>query len=185
MNNRFRVLVKRCCLVAGLLLMMCISSAGNVQAIDLTSAEKYWLTYLREEEKLARDVYTHLYDKWGAQIFNTISASEQKHMDAIKTLLVRYGIPDPAADKAEGVFTNQDLQALYNKLIQDGSVSLVEALKVGVDIEETDIADLNEAIAAARRRDIKNVYGNLLQGSLNHLKAFVSNLANYGVTYEP
>lgn len=184
MRNIFKLAAKKC-IIVGLLLLMCIASAGVVQAVELTSAEKYWLTYMREEEKVARDVYSVFYEKWGGQLFNNISASEQKHMDAIKTLLVRYGVPDPAEGKAQGEFTNPDLQALYDKMILEGSVSLVEALKVGVDIEEADIADLNEAIASARRRDIKNVYGNLLQGSLNHLKAFVSNLANYGVTYEP
>ena len=78
-----------------------------MQAVDLTDSEKYWLTYMREEEKLARDVYIFLYDKWGSQIFNNISVSEQTHMDAIKTLLDRYGIPDPVADKGPGVFTTR------------------------------------------------------------------------------
>jgi hypothetical protein len=66
-----------------------------------------------------------------------------------------------------------------------GKRSLVEALKVGVFIEETDIDDLTAAIASTNRKAIKTVYGNLLQGSLNHLKAFVSNLAKLGVVCEP
>ncbi len=53
------------------------------------------LVYLREEEKLARDVYLHLYNTWGQWIFENIAASEQQHMDAVKTLLDRYGIHDP------------------------------------------------------------------------------------------
>ena len=185
MTDRFKVDARKWLVVGGLLLLMSITSVGFVQAADLTDAEKSWLTYMREEEKLARDVYTLMYDKWGSQVFNSISGSEQTHMDAIKTLLDRYGIPDPAAGKGPGEFTNQDLQDLYNTLIEDGSVSLVEALKVGVVIEETDIDDLNAGIAATKRKDIKTVFGNLLQGSLNHLKAFVSNLALQGVVYEP
>jgi hypothetical protein len=185
MKDRLKILAKKWFVLGGLLLLTGISSVGNVQAVDLTATEKYWLTYMREEEKLARDVYLFLYDKWNSRIFTNISASEQTHMDAIKTLLVRYGIPDPAADKGQGEFTNQELQDLYNDLIQQGSISLVEALKVGVFIEETDISDLNEGIASTRRKDIKTVYSNLLQGSLNHLKAFVSNLANNGIIYEP
>lgn len=185
MNGTFKTLATKCLILAGLFLSIFITTAGSARAIDLTAAEKYWLTHMREEEKLARDVYTTMYNRWGYHAFNNIAASEQKHMDAVNTLLIRYGVPDPAADKAPGEFTDPDLQALYNKLILDGSVSLIDALKVGVDIEETDIADLNEAIAATRRKDIKTVYGNLLQGSLNHLKAFVSSLASYGVTYEP
>jgi len=183
--NRFKVDTKKWLVISGLLLLMTIMSVGFVQAVDLTDTEKSWLTYMREEEKLARDVYIFMYEKWGSQIFSNISVSEQTHMDAIKTLLDRYGILDPAAGKGLGVFTNQDLQDLYNTLIEDGSVSLVEALKVGVVIEETDIDDLNAGIASTKRKDIKTVYNNLLRGSLNHLKAFVSNLAIQGVVYEP
>jgi len=134
---------------------------------------------MREEEKLARDVYLFLYDKWHSRIFKNISVSEQTHMDAIKTLLDRYGIPDPAANKGPGEFTNSQLQALYDELIQDGSGSLVDALEVGVFIEETDIEDLNAGIASSTHKDIITVFSNLLSGSLNHLSAFNSNLARY------
>jgi len=180
MKHALKVLV-----VGGLLVLVGITSAGSVRAAGLTDEEVYWLTYMREEEKLARDVYLFLYDKWGSPIFSKISASEQTHMDAIKALLDRFGIADPANGQSRGAFTNQDLQALHDDLIKQGSVSLVEALKVGVFIEETDIDDLNAGIASTNRNAIKTVYSNLLQGSLNHLKAFVSNLANQGVVYEP
>ena len=86
---------------------------------------------------------------------------------------------DPAADNGIGEFTNPDLQQLYDDLIQQGSISRAEALKVGVIIEKTDIDDLNEAIATAEHNDIKTVYRNLLQGSLNHLDAFESSLVKY------
>jgi hypothetical protein len=154
-------------------------SAVNSKITALTDEEIQWLTYMREEEKLARDVYLSLYDKWNMRIFGTIAASEQKHTDAVNTLLVGYGIPDPAAGNARGEFTNPALQDLYDQMIQQGSVSKVEALKVGVFIEETDIDDLNAAIATATHKDIKTVYSNLLKGSLNHLDAFESQLAKF------
>ena len=151
-------------------------SAASIQVAPLTDEEIQWLTYMREEEKLARDVYLSLYDEWNMRIFSNIAASEQKHTDAVKTLLVRYGIPDPAAGNARGEFMNPDLQDLYDHLIQQGNVSKVEALKVGVFIEETDIDDLNAAIATTTHKDIKTVYNNLLQGSFNHLASFESQL---------
>ena len=150
---------------------------SSVQTVALTDDENYWLTYMREEEKVARDVYLYLNEKWNVRIFKNIAASEQTHMDAIKTLLDTYTIPDPAAGKGIGEFTNPDLQKLYDDLIREGSISKVEALKVGVIIEETDIDDLTEGIATTRHNDIKTVYSNLLQGSLNHLDAFESTLA--------
>ena len=155
------------------------SQTVPLQVTGLTTDEKYWLEHMREEEKLARDVYTSLGNKWNIPVFNNIAASEQTHMDSVKTLLDRYGIPDPAAGKAPGVFTSPDLQKLYDDLIMQGSVSSVEALRVGVLIEEVDIKDLNEAIALSQHSDITTVYNSLLQGSQNHLNAFQSNLARY------
>ena len=154
-------------------------SAASVQVTPLTDEEVQWLTYMREEEKLARDVYLTLNDEWNMRIFSNIAASEQQHMDAVKTLLVRYGIPDPAAGTDQGEFRNTTLQELYDQLIQQGSISKVEALKVGVIVEETDIDDLNAAIATTTHKDIKTVYSNLLEGSLNHLDAFESQLAKF------
>jgi hypothetical protein len=152
--------------VGGLLLLMSITSVGFVQAAALSADEISWLTYMREEEKLARDVYIYLYNMHGSTIFYNISNSEQTHMDAIKALLDRYGITDPAEEKGVGEFTNPEFKILYDALIGRGDDSLVEALLVGVFIEETDIQDLEVAIGLATRRDIKKVYSNLLQGSL-------------------
>lgn len=142
---------------------------------------------MREEEKLARDVYIYLHNMYGSRIFSNLSVSEQTHMDRIKDLLDRYEITDPVGNNGLGVFESDKLQALYTKLTQDGGVSLVDALKVGVFIEVTDIDDLTEGIAATTPapRDIIRVYSNLLDGSLNHLDAFCSDLAKQGVTDIP
>ncbi len=189
MRDQLKAATRRWFVVGGLLMLMAIISfaavlqaGGQAQAASLTTTERDWLTYMREEEKLARDVYLFLYDEWGSRIFARIAASEQTHMDALKTLLGKYGIADPAAGKAPGEFSDPKFEILYNELTQRGNVSLVEALKVGVLIEEIDIDDLNAAIASTTRSDIKRVYGNLLQGSLNHLDAFNFNLAKLGAT---
>ncbi len=145
---------------------------STVQVTGLSEAEKASLIYMREEEKLARDVYLSLYNKWRMPIFKNIAMSEQKHMDAVKSLLTKYGVADPAAKTSVGKFTNTELQGLYNQLVKQGSVSREGALKVGVLIEEVDIRDLKAGIDSTKHSDIKNVYTNLLQGSKNHLSAF-------------
>ncbi len=151
----------------------------------LTDAEIADLVFMREEEKLARDVYLTLYDMWGVQTFSSIAASEQSHTDSIKNLLATYGIADPVVDDTVGVFVNADLQALYTQLVATGSTSLVDALKVGAAIEEIDIADLYEAMAATAQPNILQVYSRLLSGSENHLRGFVSALSAQGVEYAP
>jgi hypothetical protein len=163
------------------------SDALNQVTTDtLSAAEIEGLLYMREEEKLARDVYLTLYEKWGMRIFQNISGSEQTHMDAVKTLLDRYDLEDPAAGTVVGVFTNPTLQELYEQLIDEGSRSLADALRVGATIEEIDILDLEERIAQTDKSDIQLVYENLMRGSRNHLRAFVSTLERQvGEIYQP
>jgi len=144
------------------------------------------LIFVREEEKLAHDVYNVLYDQYGLNIFANIANSELKHTDAIKLLLDRYGLDDPVGDNGPGEFTNEDLQTLYNDLIDSGSQSLTDALLVGLAIEEIDILDLEEAMARTELPAILKVYGNLLNGSHNHLRAFVSTYESQtGEVYVP
>ena len=146
-------------------------------AASLSDQETAALLFMREEEKLARDVYIQMYQKWRLPIFKNISKSEQTHMDAIKALLDRYGLPDPAADAGIGEFQNAELQKLYGDLLQVGMGSLKEALEVGVAIEEIDIDDLTEAIAITTHNDIRRVCTNLRQASLQHLGSFQRLLA--------
>ena len=150
----------------------------TIPASDLSDAEAASLLFMREEEKLARDVYTKMYELWGMPIFQNIAGSEQMHMDQIKLLLDRYGLADPAL--APGQFTDPALQALYDQLVAQGSVSLADAMNVGVLIEQTDIADLQERIAQTDNADIQMVYSNLLNGSYNHLAAFSGEAGNTG-----
>jgi hypothetical protein len=153
----------------------CPLAQSAIAVQPLNTEEATHLLYIREEEKLALDIYQALYSKWRVRIFSNIAASEQRHFDAIGTLIDRYGLSDPAQPTA-GVFTNADLQQFYDDLLDKGNLSLLDALQVGVAIEETDIDDLKAAIAITANRDVMMVYGNLLDGSLNHLSAFNSRI---------
>lgn len=157
--------------------------ARNVASSVLSDTESEALAFMREEEKLARDAYKTLYQKWQVPVFLNIASSEQQHTDRIKMLLDTYGVADPVLNDQVGVFSNTQLASLYAQLIAQGSVSAVEALRVGALIEETDIADLQKALKDTSRPDISMVYENLMRGSRNHLRAFVSQLASRGITY--
>jgi hypothetical protein len=162
------------------------ASLSSTVASDLTNIEAEGLLFMREEEKLARDVYLTLYDQWHINIFQNIAASEQTHTDTVKTLLDRYGLEDPMINDKIGVFNNADLQALYDQLAAQGSQSLSEALNVGAAIEEIDILDLEKYIAQTENSDIQRVYESLLKGSRNHLRAFVNTMENQiGARYQP
>ena len=153
---------------------------------ELTAEEAAGLAFMREEEKLAHDVYLALYAVTGLQSFQNIANSEQTHTDAVKNLLDRYALPDPSAGKFEGQFSDPNLQALYDQLVAQGSQSLAEALKVGAAVEEIDILDLQTRMAQTALADILLVYQSLEQGSANHLRAFTSRLQSQtGETYQP
>jgi hypothetical protein len=156
------------------------------QGDDLTDAEIEGIRFMREEEKLARDVYLYLYELYPLRPFENIASSEQAHMDAIAWLIQSYQIEDPVGDNPEGVFQNGDLQELYRELIEQGSASEVEALKVGALIEEVDIIDLRKELeSVAQNEEVTGVYTSLCRASENHLRAFTRVLVRYGVEYTP
>lgn len=140
------------------------------------------LRFMREEEKLARDVYLYLNNRWNSRVFANIAAAEQSHMDQMLCFLQAYKLPDSASATA-GVFNDASLQQLYNLLIADGSKSLLDAFKVGALIEEVDIRDLRSAIAASSDSAINQSYLNLMLGSYNHLQAFVGQIELQGDPY--
>lgn len=153
---------------------------------SLSDPEIEDILYMREEEKLARDMYLTLYQEWGLSIFQNIANSEATHMAAIKSLIDRYGLEDPAANDEIGVFTNPTLQELYDQLVAGGSKSLGDALRVGAAIEEIDILDLEKAIVQTDKADVQWVYQSLTKGSHNHLRSFASTLKRQtGEIYQP
>ncbi|OZA22680.1 MAG: hypothetical protein B7X93_12695 [Hydrogenophilales bacterium 17-61-9] len=152
------------------------SPSAKTTLSSLSAAEKSDLLFMREEEKLARDVYLTLYETWGLPVFSNIASSEQSHMDAVLKLLRTYRLTDPAAGLAIGEFANPELQALYDTLMAKGRLGALDALQVGGIIEETDMHDLVAAIERADNADLDATYANLLCGSRNHLRAFAANI---------
>jgi len=145
-----------------------------LDASSLSAQLQADLLFMWEEEKLARDVYLVMYEKWGSNIFITIANnSEQSHMNSVKAMIDKYNVNIGERTEERGVFVNTDLQTLYNILIAKGNVSVIEAYKVGVFIEITDIEDLDKRLLPTDLpTDIRTVYEALRAGSESHLAAF-------------
>jgi hypothetical protein len=142
------------------------ATARAASAEDLSADEIAGLLFMREEEKLAHDVYVALYARWGAQVFNNIVPSEAQHTEAVRQLILSHGLPDPAATTPPGVFVNTELQQLHDALVAQGQPRLIDALKVGCLIEEKDIVDIEEKKRQVLDEpDIVNAYDNLLRSS--------------------
>jgi len=149
----------------------------------LNSTEIASLLFMREEEKMARDVYIKMYGGWNDSVFDNIASSEQEHMDAVKVLLDKYNLTDPVIDSI-GVFNDPELQQQYDELLESGEVSHMEGLRVGALIEEVGMQDIQEAIDTIENEDMISTYESLLKGSRNHLRSFVGKIEEQGVVYE-
>lgn len=158
-------------------------TALPMQALD--ADERTALVFMREEEKLARDVYRAMDDRWGLRVFRNIAGAEQTHMNLMLSLLEKYGIADPAAGLEAGEFADPSFQQLYEELVTQGNESLNQALVVGATIEDLDIRDLAVELAQTDNEDISMAFQNLQKGSRNHLRAFISLVEANGVSYEP
>ena len=145
-------------------------------SFQLTETEEADILYLYEEEKLARDIYVEMHNAYGAYLFNRISRSEQRHMDAVERLINKYGLDDTVLYNDHGIFTDENLQIEYNRLFEEGLKNLTSALQVGVTIEEMDIADIENMLENAGRPDIQRILSHLLRGSYRHLEAFTLHL---------
>jgi hypothetical protein len=138
----------------------------------MSASEIAGLQYMREEEKLAHDLYAAFYEIWGIPIFSRIAASETTHTETVLHLLDRFGIEDPAHANAPGVFLDPSLQSLYDTLLAQAARSLDDALRAGALIEEVDIQDLVDRMAQTDESEIQRAYASLMVGSENHLSAF-------------
>jgi hypothetical protein len=154
----------------------------NLPMEELNDHELHSLKQMREEEKLARDVYLALYEKWNVNLFNNIAKSEQTHTDMVALIVEKYGLDDPFIDEL-GVFADSVLQELYFTLVEIGNESLAQAVFVGCTIEDLDIYDLKEFLVDTDNQDIRMVYQNLLKGSRNHARSFNGQYAVQGETY--
>lgn len=171
----------------GFVSMFVLASCSKDNTIEytLSQQEKSDLIFLRQEEKLAHDVYVYAYQKYSHFIFNNISNSEQTHMNNMIGLLTKYNVVDPAAGLPNGVFADSNLQALYTQFITKVDVSLIGALEVGATIEDLDISDIQRFNANTTKSDILRVFDVLTCGSRNHLRGFTGQLKPLSVTYIP
>ena len=175
--------MKRLILPAFLLLVLTgfvpVNNSSSFSDEEITG-----IRHMREEEKMAHDVYVFLAEKWDLPAFDHISNAETRHFSAMGFLIEDFGIDDPAQTDA-GKFQDEKIAQLYNSMTEQGSKSLIDALKAGAYIEEVDIADLHRYISETNKAQIKSVYQNLLGASGNHLRTFTRQLEWRGEKYTP
>lgn len=139
---------------------------------ELSEEEAAGLIYMRQEEKVARDVYIELGQTWDMNIFTNIVSSEQSHMDAVKRMIIKYELEDPVISDEVGVFSDPVFQQMYDDFVLQGQQSPAEAILVGQAIETQDILDLTYQLTFVDNMDIIKMYNKLLDASERHLSSF-------------
>ncbi len=149
---------------------------------DLSREEIQSLRQMREEEFLAHDVYLAFSEKYTLPAFKNIRESEKQHTSSVKALLDRYELKDPAENHKTGEFSDPRFRDLYIRLVEEGSASYEDAVRAGLQIEDMDIADLEDALdREVDNEDIRMVYQNLLKASMNHRKAWYIHASRSGL----
>ncbi len=152
----------------------------------LTEDEKLAIIHMREEEKMARDIYRELSKTTKSKAFVNIPVSENRHMDVFDQLIDRYDLEDPVKDESEqGVFTNTKFTKLYKELTEKGKKSDKDAFEVGAMVEDINMANLIKYGNVTDKKDLKLAYSTLLKQSKHHMSAFYRNLKRVGGDFNP
>ena len=176
-----------------------VTDALNAEKSTLTQELKDSITYMYNEEKLAREVYLNVNEKQPLkQLYNIATKSEIKHEKAVNDLAVKYDLnitlyPDTEEpydqqsldEYGSGQFAVVDIQELYDVLYDKGIQSQKDAFEVGCMVEVTDINDLNQYMkqaSDANAKDVLAIFDYLREGSYNHYWAFDKGLKNSGIS---
>jgi hypothetical protein len=151
---------------------------------ELTNDEIQSLRKMKEEEKLAHDVYSALFEKWEIPVLRNIMRAERNHINAILYTMKLNNIGDTLLSE-KGIFTDPEIQALYTELVNQGTKSIADAYATGALIEEMDIHDLQQALLSAQDDHLIRVFSNLKRASETHLRAFNAHIEGAGNVYTP
>jgi len=160
-----------------LTLILTFGVSGFAQAADKSD-----LIRLYEDEILAHDLYVEL-GKIHPDIrpLRNIPQSEARHRQVMAGILEKEGIALPKPPEGRK-FVTKGLDEIYRGWLEEGRKSETDACRVGVRLEDHDIAELRAAAKdfAAHAEALAG----LEAASNNHLRAFHQNLVSRGGSYK-
>jgi hypothetical protein len=148
---------------------------------ELTADEIEFLYAVREDEKVARDLYAAFFEKYKLKAFENLSKAEINHIRAVELLMDYYEIEYPEAGDY-GKFTDPARQQLYDSLLLKGETAL-EAFKVMAQLEEDNIVSYLKVLEDIDNDNIGIVIENLERASENHFKATIRQITALGGEY--
>ncbi|MED4015594.1 DUF1259 domain-containing protein [Sutcliffiella cohnii] len=134
---------------------------GALNAISLTLPQM--LTYALQDEYLAQARYNNIIATFGnIRTFVQIKEAEMRHISALLPLFERYQVPLPIDISQSLVTTPDNLKAAY---------------AAGVQGEIENISMYDKFLTMNIPTDVRNVFTQLRNASVNHLAAFERGLA--------
>ncbi len=157
----------------------------NVIYSQYSEQEKADLLFTLQEEKVAYDFYTEMYNKYNQKVFGNIMEAEKTHQQHVLSILNSLNIDAGEVGSTPGEFSNPEIADQYKMLSEIGSYSFTDALRAAAKYEEQDINDLKTFQSRAENEQIITLYECLQKATGNHLRAFVKNLKKEGINYKP
>lgn len=159
------------------ILALNLAHAEKAEASNDTADTEMLLLRQIDEERMAYRLYTKLGEAHPRmRPFQNIPHAEKRHFNA----LVEYtkaNYPSSTDGKLDGDFHFESTQTLYNKWLAEGKASPQAAAQVGVQLEQLDIADIDEFLTTKPEPTLAQILKNLRRGSENHLAAFERQLS--------
>lgn len=182
------------CWIATLCVAIVFYSGGAVFANTngLEANDEASLSYLREFSMFKRDIYsssaffcTFATEDDCAPLFLSLARKQQKHMNALKDLLVFYGISDPLlseehGDYSEGFLDDDDLNI---RTFVGWMPSYTFILENVAYLEEMNIRDLRLAIDETDEHRLISAYTKLISDNYVHLLQLASILHDDPLDY--
>jgi len=150
-----------------------------------TDIEKTGLLLILQEEKVAYDFYSAMFEKYNHVVFQNVMSAEKTHQEHVMSLIKELNIDATGVSQNAGEFSDKDIIYMFDLLMRTGNSSFTDALLASARYEEKDISDLRKNYSNAENETIKALYNCLDKASQNHLKAFVKNLKKEGISYKP
>jgi hypothetical protein len=156
-------------LILSLSFIAAVSAADDFGAAGAKSNQEptfeEMLTYAIQDEYLAHAEYQVIMGEYGTvRPFSNISRAEETHISWLIPLFAKYGFALPEDTAAEHAVLPKDMKT---------------ALEIGVQAEIDNIAMYESFLKQDLPQDVRDVFENLKNGSVNHLRAFRNNLGRY------
>ncbi|MFA5358953.1 MAG: DUF2202 domain-containing protein [Patescibacteria group bacterium] len=140
-------------------------------AEGLGEKEKTGLVYLAGEEKMLRDFFAKMAEKYREKPFGYLATAESGHVAAVKILLEKYELADQAGmDLPTGEFADKKIKEFFDKQTVAGEASGEAALVAGLEMIEFNIKDIEQFTFSTARPDLRQSYNLLAQVARNHLR---------------